>query len=363
MNVTINSDPDLKPERIAPVSVDRLIAEHPDMHQPVIHGLLRRGETMNVIAAAKTGKSFMVGGLAWCVATGRHWLSHQVEQGRVLIIDNELHESTFANRVWNIADAMMIDPSERRLLEAVNLRGRSANVKTIGAMLNIERGKYQLIVLDALYRFLPPGTSENDNAQMTEVYNELDALAKEWDCAIAIVHHASKGQQGDKAVTDVGAGAGAIARAPDSHLIIRPHEQDGLFVLEAVTRSFKSPEPVSIKYEYPLWHAVAVDAAVRKSGQSRDDKQRKDDEEADQKLLKAIREKWGSEPQIVRRSGLGPGRVARAIGRAVDADRLEKKRIKRNGKSVVIYRAKPAFATPETDEVTEGFTNETQGKT
>ena len=67
---------------------------------------------------------------------------------------------------------------------------------------------YDLIIIDALYRILPEGTSENDNAQITRVFNKLDNIAKKNDCAVINIHHSSKGNQGDKAVTDVGAGAG-----------------------------------------------------------------------------------------------------------------------------------------------------------
>jgi hypothetical protein len=42
--------------------------------EPVIHGLLRQGETMNVIASSKIGKSRLVTDLALSVATGRPWL-------------------------------------------------------------------------------------------------------------------------------------------------------------------------------------------------------------------------------------------------------------------------------------------------
>ena len=40
----------------------------------IINGLLRRGETMNLIAPSKAGKSFLVGDLSIAVATGDVWL-------------------------------------------------------------------------------------------------------------------------------------------------------------------------------------------------------------------------------------------------------------------------------------------------
>lgn len=268
------------PRGIAPIPFGDLVREYPAMRPEVIKGLLRQGETMNVIAPPKTGKSFLVGGLAWCVSTGRPWLSHNVTQCKVLVVDNELHQETLSTRYDRVANEMMIPESERDALEVVSLRGENMNIGNAEMMLRVQEGKFGLVVFDALYRMLPEGTNENDNGQMMRVYNHLDQLAKSWGAAIIVIHHASKGDQSDKAVTDVGAGAGAISRAADSHLIIRQHEQQGLHVLEAVTRSFPSPEPLSIRFTYPVWQAEIIEPQVKKwkSGNS-DAKKKKDDED------------------------------------------------------------------------------------
>ena len=76
---------------IQPLSIANLIESNPNMRPVVVDGVLRRGETANIIAAAKVGKSHLAGGLAWCIVTGTPWLSHDVTKGRVLVIDNELH--------------------------------------------------------------------------------------------------------------------------------------------------------------------------------------------------------------------------------------------------------------------------------
>jgi hypothetical protein len=204
----------------------------------------------------------------------------------------------------------------------------------------IEPGTYTLTIIDALYRTLPSGTSENDNAQMMCIYNKLDHYAAQWDCAIAVVHHASKGAQGDKTITDVGAGAGSISRAADTHMVIRPHEEPELSVLECVTRSFKSPEPVTIRFDWPLWSPVnGVLPNVKKSVQSRDEKSAKDDKEADQRLLDALVKAKNrlSESQLVRATGMGPTRISRAIGRVVSSGAIESKTVKRQGRRVAIY--------------------------
>jgi hypothetical protein len=44
-----------------------------------------------------------------------------------------------------------------------------------------------------------------------------------------------------------------MARATDTHLIMRKHSVDGCAVLEAVTRSFAQPRSRVIHYSYPSW--------------------------------------------------------------------------------------------------------------
>jgi len=73
------------------------------------------------------------------------------------------------------------------------------------------------------------------------------------------VHHASKGMQFSKTVAEVGAGAGAIARAADCHVAIRPHKVPGVAAFEAVVRSFPPVEPQCIAFRWPLWEVASED--------------------------------------------------------------------------------------------------------
>ncbi len=85
---------------------EALFASYPDTRPPVIDGLLRQGETMNIIAATKVGKSWLALGLAYSVANGEQWLGFQTVAGNVLIIDNELHAETLSSRMQTVKSAM-----------------------------------------------------------------------------------------------------------------------------------------------------------------------------------------------------------------------------------------------------------------
>jgi hypothetical protein len=250
-----------------------LLLEFSQLKRPVIEGLLRRGETMNIISASKIGKSWLATDLALAVATGRDWLdTFRTVQGEVLILDNELHPETTAARIPKVAEARGIPLDaygDRVFVE--NMRG---DLRTIPQLFpyfyHIEAGRFDLIVLDALYRLLPAETSENDNAAMAGIYNHLDQIAARLACAIVCVHHSSKGLQSGKAITDVGAGAGSQARATDTHLILRPHQEPDAAVLEAAVRSWPPIEPICLRWNFPVWTPDdSLDPADLKSEWSR----------------------------------------------------------------------------------------------
>jgi hypothetical protein len=129
----IEDEPKPSSNRIKPIPVSQLFASNPTMRPVVVDGILRRGETANIIAAAKVGKSHLAHGLAWSVVSGLPWLSHEVSQGRVLVIDNELHTETLSSRLSNIANGMFINPNDyEHSIDVISLRGQNVDMGTLG---------------------------------------------------------------------------------------------------------------------------------------------------------------------------------------------------------------------------------------
>lgn len=238
-----------------PVSLRDLVANNPALRPPLIRGLLREGETMNVIAPPKANKSWIVTDMGLAVAAGLPWFGFETTKGDALIIDNELHRETSANRIPKVAEARGIDldtVADHLFIE--NLRGRLKDIHRMASYFDaIDPGRFKLIILDALYRFMPTGSDENDNAIVANVYNLIDNYADRLKCAFALVHHASKGNQSDKSVTDVGSGAGSQSRAADSHLVLRQHEEDNVMVLDAAVRSWAPVASRCYRWEFPIW--------------------------------------------------------------------------------------------------------------
>jgi AAA domain len=269
------------------ISVAKLIAQYPTDDPIVIDGLLRLGETMNVIASPKVGKTWLAAGLAYSIAGGLSWMGMQCSSGRVLILDCELKPSTLRFRYQKVAEAMGCDTTT---VDVASLRGDGRSIIELSKDLqdSVRQGEYAAIVWDALYRLLPAKTSENDNAGMMAIYNELDRIAEHTGASNIVIHHTSKGLQGEKALTDVGAGAGSIARAADTHLAIRPHELADCAVVDAVCRSFRSPQPLTIRWEFPLWLESSIEPALKKVKDTRQAKQEESDTAAKKEMLDVL---------------------------------------------------------------------------
>jgi hypothetical protein len=232
--------------------------------EPVVDGLCRRGEVMNFISGSKVGKSWAVYQLALSLAVGRPWLGFETKRGRSLIIDNELMQSNLLGRLARVGHAMQLEKEEwQGQVSILSLRGALLDIDGISRIVEPVQG-LSLVVIDCLYRALPEGISENDNAQMARVYNRLDKLAGETGAAVVITHHLSKGVQFGKSTTDRGAGAGAVSRAADSHIVLTPHETPGIAVLESALRSFPPHDPIAIAWQWPLWEPAADDIDVSK---------------------------------------------------------------------------------------------------
>jgi AAA domain-containing protein/DnaB helicase-like protein len=264
-----------------PLLIEDLAELHKELRPAVLHGLLRQGEVMNIIAPPKTGKSWLVYQLLLSMATGRRFLGFLPEPGAVALIDNELHKETLSFRIPATAKAMALDLEEYRgKLHVKSLRGKWVDIYGIGRWLlsNFKPGELKLAVIDSWYRALPKGANENDPGVMAEIYNYVDTIADKLGCAIVNIHHSTKGSQASKAITDVGSGSGVQSRAADAHFILRQHEHDGVYVGDGVVRSWSPIDPFCARFTWPLWSiAEGFDPAHLKQDRPRQSKSDKGD--------------------------------------------------------------------------------------
>ena len=246
------------------------------LREPVVDGLLRRTETLNLIAAPKVGKSFLSVGLALSVCAGRDWLGFRCAQGQVVLVDNELHTETLMYRLGLVASAMDLDGADwKPRLHLLPMRGWPGGIAALeDRWSQIADLRPTLVIVDALYRAIPAGMDENSNSDIRDLYNRVDALAHDTKAAWALVHHLSKGTAANalKSTTDAGAGAGAFSRAADTHLVLRPLKVPGAFGVSAATRSWPAVKPFAVRRLWPVFARDDTLDATDYDGLKRGDK-------------------------------------------------------------------------------------------
>lgn len=325
-----------------PVGIAKLIAQHPRLRPPIIEGLLRRGETANIIAAPKFGKSWLAYELALKVAMGMHWLdTFQCVRANVLLIDNELHPETIAMRIPVVAKALGFRAKEYQdSLDVLPLRGMGVDLQTLQSAIDaIDSGKYGVVIADAWYRFYPPRVNENDNAAIMALYNTIDRYAAQIDAAWVNIHHASRGEQGGKTVTDVGAGAGAQSRATDTHIVLRPHQTAGAVVFEAAVRSFSPVAAIALRWRFPIFSPDrSLDPACVKGRRNRrDEQQQLRDADGKKTVVKALKKDGLTIRELRTGTKMGKTRVERLVKSLVLDGRVVKNETERNGNKTMAY--------------------------
>jgi hypothetical protein len=290
----------------------QLSQQYPELHAPIVEGVARQAEVVNVVSHSKFGKSWFIYHLLLCIIKGVQWLGQfNVSPGPCLLIDNELHKPTIAYRIRKVAEAMGLKASDyQHDLEIWSYRGKLCDLRELAEELRqIKPGRYKAIVLDSKYRFATPGVNENDNNSTTLDYNICADIADYTLAALFLVLHASKGSQSDKAVTDTGVGAGSQSRACDAHIVLREHQQPGVAVLDAALRSFAPIEPQSLRWEFPLWlPANDVDPSQLKRQQSRGQHR-----EGINKIVGVLRQGAASTRSIRTQTGFGKSRAERLL--------------------------------------------------
>lgn len=267
---TVEATPRGRPLPSAPRILEPKPFERPEypvnMREPLVEGLFRRGEIVNWIGSSKTGKSWLLHRLIMGMISGEGFPNRAgwfCRQSKVLLVDNELHEETIANRLHATSGQVRVprDLCAERL-DVLSARGQCMTLDDLEATLEAKgEGHYDMVAIDALYKMIPVGLDENANADMANLYNQLDRIALKSGAAVLVVHHATKGVQTGKSIMDIGAGAGAIGRATDSHITFLRHKDEGCIVMQAETRSFRRPEPVVLSTQ-PAWPCLAIDRTL-----------------------------------------------------------------------------------------------------
>lgn len=257
----------------------------------IIDGVLRKGAKMICTGDSKSGKTCLLTNLAICIAEGWDWLSHKCMQGKVLYINMEVMQSDFEIRYRSVYKAYEKPATEqgKENFEFWNLRGKAETLEKLAPKI-IRRCRdkdYLAIIVDPIYKV--QGGDENSAEAIGKFCALFDKIAEETGASMIYVHHHAKGASGTKKAMDRGSGSGVFSRDADaiidfSGLVLDSNAKELLRALvntedepiplrmEIVLRSFRSPAPVNMFFEFPL-HVIDTTgllegAAIEGSGEA-----------------------------------------------------------------------------------------------
>jgi AAA domain/DnaB-like helicase N terminal domain len=228
----------------------------PDELPPlVIHYLLHQASKMLLGGNSKGRKTWALMDLALSVATGSDWWGFHTRRGCVCYVNLEIQPAFFRQRMRKIIEVRNLLP-ERGSLFAWHLRGYAKPMnELVGDLLTfLQQHRFTLIIIDPIYKTLPATHgAENDSAIITQLLNDVEAIAVETDAAVLFSSHFSKGDQSEKEAADRVSGSGAWARDPDSVLTMTPHEDLDCFTVNAMLRNLAPIKEFVVKWDYPLF--------------------------------------------------------------------------------------------------------------
>lgn len=258
-HVTNYSTTELVRLDIVPAITDH--AALPNLPEEQISGVLRQGGKLVLTGGSKSGKSFLMIELGVAIATGTPWCGLPCKPGRVLIANLEIREEQFMHRVADVVEALNVNKNlVAQNLHVLNLRGKIQNIEQLAKSLSSQCAcsDYSMVIIDPMYK-VQIG-AENEARSITEFCAQLDKITNELGASVAYCHHHSKGSQGWKASEDRASGSGVIARDADAliDMMTLQHEEAeadncGIpFRLEFILRDFKEPDPVNIRFRFPI---------------------------------------------------------------------------------------------------------------
>lgn len=226
-----------------------------DLPPLVIHYLLHRASKMLLGGNSKGRKTWALMDLALSVASGVDWWGFHTHKGCVCYVNLELQPAFFQQRLTKIVEVKGCRP-ERGSFFVWNLRGYAKPMNELikDLLIFLQQHLFSLIIIDPIYKTLPATHgAENDSAIITQLLNDVEAIAVETNAAVIFSSHFSKGDQSEKESVDRVSGSGAWARDPDSLLTMTAHEDADSFVCEATLRNLAPIRPFVVKWEYPLF--------------------------------------------------------------------------------------------------------------
>jgi RecA-family ATPase len=231
----------------------------------IIEGVLKTDTTAMFIGASKSYKTWHLIRLALCVAHGLPWFGMATRKSKVLLVNPELMSNEFQYRLQTVARELNIERLDYENFKTLGLHKKYIQPDALmdGIENIVTRDKYELVVLDSLYRLYGPRTDENSNSDMLRLLTRMEKMISNPNSAILFSHHSPKGDQSGKRSIDVAAGGGALGRFVATCITTRlVEEETDRFSLEFTSRYHRRKDSMGLVMDGPR---AVLDTAFNKS--------------------------------------------------------------------------------------------------
>ena len=197
------------------VPAHKFVSTAPDRVEWRVEKIIEKGTNGLIVAPPKTGKSFVTTFLSLCLATGYPFFGLDVAQCRVALVSREDFAHTTARRMARLLKGMGFDPNHN-LEPYLHISSRE-QCRTMmldngpdrqNLIRNLNDLGTEFLILDVLNKL--HSSNEKDPTEMTRVMNYMDQIHDEVGCQICVIHHARKGSDDDRTISDAGRGTTAI---------------------------------------------------------------------------------------------------------------------------------------------------------
>ena len=107
-------------------------------------------------------------------------------------------------------------------------------------------------------------------------------------------------------------------------MVLREHEQEGVFVLDAAVRSFPPVESLALRWDFPLWRPSDEDPGQLRGKRSQQDEgQAKKDNAGKLDIVSALQAGPATASKLRKTTGIGPERVTRLVGMLTKEGRIQ----------------------------------------
>lgn len=208
---------------------------------------------------SKAGKSWFALNLCLAISEGRlafGTLSCQPQ--KVLYLTLEDHERRVQYRVNKLLDNSKVS---RNFMYATEwARFAAPNVTTKGVdgfselrQILIQHGDIKLVVIDTWQKIRPSKRGSRDDYESDYAHlSQIQALAQEHNCAIMLVHHARKDNEGAEKQDSL-LGSTAIAGAADLIWILERKHNGSQGLLTPSGRDIKDESPIVFSFDNGTW--------------------------------------------------------------------------------------------------------------